>query len=231
VNVAERLVALIRAALNLPSARIRCTSVDGYRLPAGASVDEQLRTEIREVKVLVGLVTSDALESIYVVFELGARWGAGKPMIPLLTHSADTQLLRGPLAALNALSCDNRSQLHQFIDNVASALGTKADPPAAYHRYVDELIAECGTVVVKSAATSGSELRAAARGGDATAEGHDPSAVTAAKPRLKWGCYEFDGEEGLFCTACYDTKGQKIRTTRLSSKFRQCPVCKAVFGS
>ncbi len=51
------------------------------------------------------------------------------------------------------------------------------------------------------------------------------------KPRKKWGCYQFEGEEGLFCTACYDTKGKKIQTTRLNPNFRQCPVCKAMLGT
>lgn len=52
----------------------------------------------------------------------------------------------------------------------------------------------------------------------------------ASSPRPKgkpiWGCYQFEGEEGLFCPTCYDTKGQKIRTTRLNSRFHMCPICK-----
>jgi regulator of replication initiation timing len=51
------------------------------------------------------------------------------------------------------------------------------------------------------------------------------------KPALKWGCYKFEGDEGLYCTACYDTKSQKNLTTRLFSNRRMCPVCKAVFGT
>src|SRR5689334_11454273 len=34
----------------------------------------------------------------------------------------------------------------------------------------------------------------------------EAAVVPKVKPRMKWGCYQFDGEEGLFCTACYDTK-------------------------
>jgi len=45
--------------------------------------------------------------------------------------------------------------------------------------------------------------------------------------RVKWGCYQFEGDEGLFCTACYDTKGQKIRVAHIQGRFHQCPVCKA----
>ena len=57
-----------------------------------------------------------------------------------------------------------------------------------------------------------------------------PSSEPAEKPTVKWGAYQFAGDDGLYCTACYDTKRQKIRTTRLNSKYRQCPVCKALLG-
>ena len=59
------------------------------------------------------------------------------------------------------------------------------------------------------------------------------AASPAAKesPTTKWGCYQFEGTEGLFCTACYDSKGQKSLTTRANAKFRMCPVCKAVLGA
>ena len=57
-----------------------------------------------------------------------------------------------------------------------------------------------------------------------------PSLEVGEKPTMQWGAYRFKGEDGLFCTACYDTKRQKIRTTRLDSRYRQCPVCKALLG-
>jgi len=50
------------------------------------------------------------------------------------------------------------------------------------------------------------------------------------KPSMKWGCNRFEGDDYLYCTACYDTKGLKSVTTRMNSKFRQCPVCKAQLG-
>ncbi|MEW5825480.1 MAG: hypothetical protein AB1778_01500 [Candidatus Bipolaricaulota bacterium] len=50
---------------------------------------------------------------------------------------------------------------------------------------------------------------------------------TREKPsEVKFGCYKFEGEDGLFCTACYDTKGQKILASRLLGHY-VCPVCKA----
>ena len=55
--------------------------------------------------------------------------------------------------------------------------------------------------------------------------------VNKEKPTIKWGCYKFDAQEGLFCTACYDSKGKKSLTNRLSSSRRSCPVCKAEIGT
>ena len=39
----QALIDLIRVAINLGSTQIRCTSIDGYRLPAGANTNEQLK--------------------------------------------------------------------------------------------------------------------------------------------------------------------------------------------
>ena len=47
----------------------------------------------------------------------------------------------------------------------------------------------------------------------------------------KWGCYQFRGDNGLYCTGCWDSHRKKIRTNRLSTMFRQCPVCNAKIGS
>ena len=47
----------------------------------------------------------------------------------------------------------------------------------------------------------------------------------------KWGCYQFGGDEGLYCTACWDSKRRKSLTTRTNSRFRACPVCQATLGT
>lgn len=46
------------------------------------------------------------------------------------------------------------------------------------------------------------------------------------KPTLKWGCYQFEGEDGLFCPACYVNEGKKMPTNRKNIKIRTCPSCK-----
>ncbi|WP_018233694.1 hypothetical protein [Thioalkalivibrio thiocyanodenitrificans] len=73
----------------------------------------------------------------------------------------------------------------------------------------------------------------------ANEEKHKLAALLASrasgKPTLHEGVYQFEGEEGLFCTACFDTQEKKVRVTALTGPFKtfgkwECPSCKAVYG-
>jgi hypothetical protein len=138
--LAGQLVDLLRSALNLRADRVRCTSVDGYGLPAGADSDEQLRDEALDSLVFIGILSPLSMASAYVLFELGARWGAKKPIVPLLAPGMGPQALRGPLVGLNAISCDSAAQLHQLVTDVSRTLGVEAEGAAVYQRHVDAII-------------------------------------------------------------------------------------------
>lgn len=137
-RLALALIELLRLGLGLHADQIRCSSVDGYRLPAGVNTEAQLRTEVTSTPVLIGLITRDSLASPYVLFELGARWGQGDFMIPLLVGVRPDEL-RGPLTGLNALSCSNEAQLHQLVGDIGARLGLATQSPASYSKYVATL--------------------------------------------------------------------------------------------
>jgi len=138
--LAEQVADLLRAALNLRSNAIRCTSVDGYRLPAGVNSDTQIRDEVLGTKAFVGILSIASLASAYVLFELGARWGAGKHLAPLLAPGLTVHALKGPVAGLNALSCDSAPQLHQLIQELGSVLGVTPEPPQAHQGKIDAIM-------------------------------------------------------------------------------------------
>ena len=154
--IAKSLAELFRNAMNLTKSEIRCTSVDGYRLPAGANTDEQLRREVIEAPVLVGLISQHSFESAYVLFELGARWGKNAYMAPVLASGQSTSILKGPLTGINALRCESASQVHQLVDDIASQLNIPLQRAADYQEYVEAVVA-CRSESTKVEAHSSSK--------------------------------------------------------------------------
>jgi len=77
---------------------------------------------------------------MYVLFEIGARWGSDKHLLPLLAPGVSSAILKGPLSGLNALSCSEGSQLHQLVNDLAKVLEITPEPPQAYQRYIDIIL-------------------------------------------------------------------------------------------
>jgi hypothetical protein len=141
-GVAQALVHLVEKALKLPAREIRCTSVDGYRLPVGADTSEQLRREIDVARAFVGVITKRSVQSAYVMFELGARWGAKKHLAPVLARNSDPATLSGPLRDLNALALTERNQVLQLVEDLAEYLELRVEPAASFQNAVDTVVAE-----------------------------------------------------------------------------------------
>jgi hypothetical protein len=139
-QLASQIVDLLRSSLNLAARQIRCTSLDGYRLPAGADTDKQLREEALAVRAFIAILSPFSLASPYVLFELGARWGADKHFIPLLAPGMGYQSLRGPLTGFNALTCESTGQLHQLVSDVRNTLGIVVESPEVYQRNIDAIV-------------------------------------------------------------------------------------------
>jgi TIR domain len=139
--IAEELTYLLRLAIpNLRPEQIRCTSVPGYRLEGGAKTDEQLLRELLGAKVFIGLLSELSLNSTYVLFELGARWGAGKHLLPLMVAGMAASKLRAPLNGLNAHSAAIESDLFQLVGEVAPKLGLQPAKPEVYQAHIKKLV-------------------------------------------------------------------------------------------
>ncbi|MET4076489.1 toll/interleukin-1 receptor domain-containing protein [Hymenobacter sp. UYCo722] len=166
VEQAKQLIQLIRSALNLKVEEIRCTSVDGYRLPGGTSTDAQLQIEIYECELLIGLVSSDSMSSHYTLFELGARWGANSPMIPLLIDKKGPEILKGPLSGINALNAYEEAQLMQFVEDAGKVLKIKPEQPSSFHVHIKSLIASLPNATVKEKVEAVAEKKVIAERSD-----------------------------------------------------------------
>ena len=175
-DLALALIDLLKGALGLTADKIRCSSVDGYRLPVGINTEGKLREEVNAAKIVVGLITPNSLSSYYVMFELGARWGANLFVAPLLAGVKPNEL-SGPLSLLNALSANNEAQLHQLIDDIADQLGLPLQNAASYIRNISAVKALADAVVSPKAKAATTAVPAQKLGVTVSAEGDPPSQV------------------------------------------------------
>jgi len=141
---AEALVLVLRSALNLAGADIRCTSVEGHGLPGGANTNDELRQEVMTSPVFIGLLSRSSFTSPWVLFELGARWGATDHLIPLLLPGFKPSDLRGPITAYNALTC-TVADLHQLVREIGVKLGVAAEGADVYQKHLDALLDTCAS--------------------------------------------------------------------------------------
>jgi hypothetical protein len=138
-HLVELVVELLVAALRIPKGDIRCTSVAGCRLPAGANASHVLVEDIQASTVFVALLTRDSVDAPFVLFELGARWGQRRSIIPILGPRAGFELLPSPVKDLHTLRTGEETDLMQLVREVATALNLEPEPPEAYHRAVRAL--------------------------------------------------------------------------------------------
>ena len=139
LEVGDAILRLLKEAFGLRANEIRYTSHPAYGLSGGVDPGMTLRQEVVAAKLVVGLITTESVESQYVLFELGARWGAEKPLIPLLASGAQTSHLPKPLSA-HALTCDSEESLLRFIRDCSDIIQRPADDPSALMQSIRSVI-------------------------------------------------------------------------------------------
>jgi len=72
-----------------------------------------------------------------------------------------------------------------------------------------------------------------------TSENHDLQSQLdrrgSGKPKVDKGAYVFPDDDGHYCTACYDVRGQQVRLSEMQGAFQRfgrwkCPGCEAVIS-
>jgi hypothetical protein len=143
--LAEALIELLQAGLGLLPSHTLCSNVNEYWTAEGVNTEAHLRAEVSAAKVVIGLITPRSLSSTYVLFELGARWGAGLPMIPLLVGVSANEL-RGPLSFLNAAYTNDDAHLHQLLRDVGEQLKMRVQNPAACQKHLNKVKELAGVI-------------------------------------------------------------------------------------
>ncbi|EKE84251.1 hypothetical protein A10D4_06146 [Idiomarina xiamenensis 10-D-4] len=130
--IAETFVQLVRGALNISSKEIRCTSVEGYKLPAGSESSEQLRSEVFGCDLFIALLSPASMQSVYVMFELGARWGTKRYFAPIMVAGTTPGDLKPPLSGVHAIDGTSESDVHQLLADMGAKLSLPVEGPSTY---------------------------------------------------------------------------------------------------
>jgi hypothetical protein len=144
-ELAEALIELLRAAIRgLTDDDIRCTSVAGYGFEAGVETDIRLRTEVNSSVTFIGLITPSSIQSAYVLFELGARWGARLHLAPIVAGGNRKDLLRGPLTGLHVVDGASEGEMHVLVGEIAKKIGRTSANAAVYGKALQNWLTACG---------------------------------------------------------------------------------------
>lgn len=138
--VAAAFVEMLRSALMLPPKEIRCTSVEGYKLSAGVDSNEQLRSEVFGCDVFIALLSPASIKSIYVMFELGARWGTRLHLAPIMICGTKPSDLKAPLSEIHAVSGTIDEDIHQLLSDIGEKLAIKVEGPAIYNKALRDFV-------------------------------------------------------------------------------------------
>jgi hypothetical protein len=139
VDLAERLVAAITTAMDVPPNALRCTSVPGYKLEIGTMPAERIRQELSSASVVVAIVTPFSLASNWVLFELGATWAQAKRMLPLLGGRLHSENAPGPMQFIHCAELEDTLSLDQFMETLREEIGWSNRNPIAARAQLDAL--------------------------------------------------------------------------------------------
>jgi len=131
-NIAHALVSLLQASLGLQKSEMICTSVDGAGISSGYQVGDELRRQIRTCSQFVSILTPNALNNDYVMFEMGARWGMGLPHTPLVAKGTQGRDLPRPIIQTLALDITIEAKIHQLLKDLGTELKIKVRPASEY---------------------------------------------------------------------------------------------------
>ncbi len=148
-KIARALIDVLTVGIPINGDQILCTSAPGHKLRFGETIESQLKAEIQSKPVLIALLTRRALSSSWVTFELGAAWGLGVIIVPILGKNVaysdvPAALKNYPGIGADQTPTDLRSSIAQALQQIRDhgVVGQTPNPAkasAAIDAFIDLL--------------------------------------------------------------------------------------------
>ena len=137
-ELAKAFVRLLEGAFS-NAEDIFCSSVAGYTLGIGDEIVKTLRQNLSDMKLIAGLLTSNALDSPWVHTELSVGWSTNHVRVLPILVGTEISDLTGPLQGHNAVSAADDLAMYQVIEDIGR------DTCWKYRPLVISLAILCGT--------------------------------------------------------------------------------------
>lgn len=140
------LVELLQSSFNFAISDIRCSSISNHQLPVGSLVDEQLKKEVTSAALVLGLLTSRSVKSNYVMFELGARWGTSKALLPLYANDNINVDLEGPLSGIHGITLNSKDNVRILLNAIRDQLDIGLNDLIKYENHIDDFLSSISAI-------------------------------------------------------------------------------------
>jgi hypothetical protein len=139
LQTTERMVDVLRKALNLTEREVLFTGQVTTSLAPGQGVDDTLASELRSSKVVISLFTQASYGSVYQIMEMGAAWFADK-LIVSVAKTRDVGRLPQPLIGDQSVPLDDRRHVIRLIEVIGKFIERTPADPAVYEDQLARLL-------------------------------------------------------------------------------------------
>lgn len=128
-KLAEILVTFLQQGMGVNREEIFCTSYPDA-LPSGQAFIPKIKEALKGCEAVIFLITQEYLTSKFCLAEMGAAWGLGKRIYPLLTVNVDA-LNKTPLLGIQMRYLNNKGDISaiydEFCDNHVNSKRSTAE--------------------------------------------------------------------------------------------------------
>ncbi|MGO7821260.1 toll/interleukin-1 receptor domain-containing protein, partial [Rhizobium ruizarguesonis] len=126
IELVEAFETLLSKALNITSANIFCSSLEGQGVKKGADFVDAIKGKATEAKAVVALLSPAYLESPFCLAELGAAWALNTHRFPIVVPPNTFEVMKATLLGVVGVKIDQQEALTQLLEDIGEALSLPA---------------------------------------------------------------------------------------------------------
>lgn len=113
----------LRLATDLQVSNIFCSSFEETGIKTGKTFVQYIRDSLLDSKIVIAIITNNYCNSQFCLSELGAAWGVGIPVFPVIITPLNYSDLEGVLYGTQGIKIDDEKKLQNIMQEIAEEIG------------------------------------------------------------------------------------------------------------